>query len=475
MNTIELRNLAEQVEKNKQDILKHFQRDEILADFGIRIIGQLESPEELPETAAEYGDAYAVGTKSPFDYYIWTRANNLSPVDYWFEFGEIAIAGPQGPKGDKGAKGDTGASTTWIAVFTLNHLDLEEQDIPLDTMVLEYGTGDVYQVLIVNGVKTFNYCLNIKGAVGAKGPKGDKGDKGDKGERGPQGPQGDVGGFINIAGELSSEEELPAPYQINNLTVAYLVGENKDLYIQIGRTSGTAVWQNMGPLNVATYVSVDGQFQNTWDADTKVDTIPVSAVSGSIVYIRDHLGVDSYRTLSAAPSGGAIPVYNRSSTNQGVLKTGTPEADNDCVNLAYFNANSGGGWKKLGFDNNFAGESGSLNFDTSLQGHLINLMIEFDYHRFSDWNDKNSTVFGPIAFRLPDRNLKGMSATVNGFTSDTEITNQKIELSSSYYGDIGFSYAPVSYRIIKDGSMDYYTPEVHVYYQDLGPSFTVFP
>ena len=479
MNTYEKRNIAEQVEKNKQDILKHFQRDEVLADFGIRIIGQLESAEELPATAENYGDAYAVGTKSPFNYYIWTRANNISPVDYWFEFGEIAIAGPQGPKGDRGEKGATGESTYWISTFTLDYLDLEEQDIPIATMVLEYSSGNVYQVQIVNGVKTFNYQMNIKGATGAQGPRGPKGDPGAQGPKGDKGDTGDVGGFINIGGIVASEYELPDPEQVQNLTVAFLVGsaEPYNLYIQVGSNSAVAEWMDMGPLNVATLVTVGGQFQNTWDADTKVDSIPLAQVSGSLVYIRDHLGVDSYRTLSANPLGGAIPVYNRSSTNQGVLKTGTPEADNDCVNLAYFSANAGGShWTELSIDQGMSNsQSGVFNFPTEVQGHLINLMIEVDYHRFSDWSDKNSTVFGPVSFRLPGRNLKGMSATVNGNTSDTEILNQKIELSSSYYGDIGFSYAPIQYRITKDGSMDYYTPEFHVYYQDLGPSFTVNP
>ena len=405
MNVSDKRNLAEQVEKNKQDILRHFQRDEVLADFGIRIIGQLESPSELPESAEEYGDAYAVGTESPFNYYIWTRANNLSPVDYWFAFGEIAIAGPQGPKGDKGDKGDTGQSTYWISTLTLDYLDLEEQNIPLDTMVLEYGTGNVYQVLLVNGVKTFDYQMNIKGAPGAQGPRGPKGDTGKPGPQGPKGDTGDVGGFINIAGVLISENDLPDPSLINNLTVAYLVGtmEPYSLYVQVGSTSRNAEWLDAGPLNVATMVTVNGQYQNTWNADTKldkvtittpnnqvyvksyngaqsmvdispvpavwqipsydgqgrlktnqpiedndcvnkgyadtkVDKIPLSQAGGTIAYTRDHLGNESYRGVSASANGGggAIPVYNRAKgRNNGILKTSTPEANEDCVNKEY--------------------------------------------------------------------------------------------------------------------------------------------
>lgn len=332
MNVSDKRNLAEQVEKNKQDILRHFQRDEVLADFGIRIIGQVESPSELPESAEEYGDAYAVGTESPFNYYIWTRANNLSPVDYWFAFGEIAIAGPQGPKGDKGDKGDAGQSTYWISILTLDYLDLEEQNIPLDTMVLEYGTGNVYQVLLVNGVKTFDYQMNIKGAVGPQGPRGLKGDTGEPGPVGPQGPQGDVGGFINIAGLVSSYEALPDPEVIGDLTVAYLVGteEPYTLYVQVGTNSRVAEWLNAGPLNVATMVTVNGQYQNTWNADTKLDKVS-TPTSNNQAYVKSYNGTQSMVDISQTPSAWKLASYD----GQGNLKTNTPLADNDCVTKGY--------------------------------------------------------------------------------------------------------------------------------------------
>lgn len=341
MNVSDKRNLAEQVEKNKQDILRHFQRDEVLADFGIRIIGQLESPSELPESAEEYGDAYAVGTESPFNYYIWTRANNLSPVDYWFAFGEIAIAGPQGPKGDRGPKGETGQSTRWYLESDAmwNYPGGKK---PGD-MALTYPSGNVYMM----GDEGFWTTQgNIRGPQGPAGKNGRDGAQGEPGPIGPQGPQGDVGGFINIAGVVSSYEALPDPELIDNLTVAYLVGtaEPYDLYIQVGSNSRVATWLNAGPLNVATLVTVNGQYQNTWNADTKVDKIPLSQASGTIAYTRDHLGNESYRGVSASANGGggAIPVYNRATgSNNGILKTSTPEADADCVNKGYADANYG--------------------------------------------------------------------------------------------------------------------------------------
>lgn len=213
----EFRNLQEQVEKNMDDIAKMLQGKEVLNQFGIKVVGQVDAGEEIPSGPHEYGDAYAVGTNPPYSLYIWTRNEG------WFNIGQFPKEGPAGADG-------------------------------------------------------------ADGATGAKGEKGDKGDKGDKGEqgiqgipgiqgetgpRGPQGdpgPKGDVGGFINIRGELTSIEELPDPQTLQDRTAAYLVGATKNLYIQVGDTD-TATWTDMGPMNVATLVTVQGVYQNVWSPD----------------------------------------------------------------------------------------------------------------------------------------------------------------------------------------------------------------
>ena len=119
-NGTELRNLEEQVQKNKEDIAAHYNMDRVLADFGIRIIGTLPNVEDLgtvPEPEY-YGDAYAVGTEAPYDFYIWTRAdvNAGHPTDYWMAIGKLAIVGPQGPTGPKGDTGPQGArGSSWTS------------------------------------------------------------------------------------------------------------------------------------------------------------------------------------------------------------------------------------------------------------------------------------------------------------------------------------------------------------------------
>ena len=59
-NGVELRNLEEQVQKNKEDIAAHYNIDRVLADFGIRVVGQIDSPYSLPDPETyegDYGDA----------------------------------------------------------------------------------------------------------------------------------------------------------------------------------------------------------------------------------------------------------------------------------------------------------------------------------------------------------------------------------------------------------------------------------
>lgn len=99
LNGLTLRNLEEQVQKNKEDIAAHYNVDRVLADFGIKVVGQVSSEADLPDPSTytgDYGDAYAVGEQEPYTFYIWTRADVDAghPDDYWFNIGQLAIVGP---------------------------------------------------------------------------------------------------------------------------------------------------------------------------------------------------------------------------------------------------------------------------------------------------------------------------------------------------------------------------------------------
>lgn len=97
-NNLELRNLEEQVLHNKQKIAEHYAIDRVLSNYGIKVVGRVATESELPAApyAGQYGDAYAVGAEPPYTFFIWTRADEDAghPYDYWFNIGELAIAGP---------------------------------------------------------------------------------------------------------------------------------------------------------------------------------------------------------------------------------------------------------------------------------------------------------------------------------------------------------------------------------------------
>ena len=301
----EFRNLEEQVRQNKDDIARHYAQDRVLADFGIKVVGQVDTPEELPDPATyegAYGNAYAVGAEAPFTYYIWTRANNISPTDYWFNFGEITVAGPQGPKGDTvvGPQGTPGGK--WYHGST----------VPASSPT--YNEGDMYLVTMNNAVYRYNgtrwnYVSSIQGRTGATGPKGDD------------------AGTIQIASirGIVPNQEVLAGIDPTTLPVGtvYLVGSAVpyDVYLPID-----GMWQNIGQFNagtlvknntvplstldIANYISIDGNNGVPYisDEDDSIQYIPL--ILSSLLPPEDELIDPTYpseRAIVTTDRNGIIP------------------------------------------------------------------------------------------------------------------------------------------------------------------------
>lgn len=171
-NNITLRNLEEQVQKNKEDIAAHYNVDRILADFGIKVVGQRMSADNLPNPETyqgNYGDAFAVGAEPPYSFYIWTRADVDSghPTDYWFDIGAIAIVGPQGPAGKDGESGPRGRDSLWYTANSLDNAPSADND---DMLLITSGVdkGNVYKY--VNSI--WELQSNIVGPQGVQGQRG---------------------------------------------------------------------------------------------------------------------------------------------------------------------------------------------------------------------------------------------------------------------------------------------------------------
>ena len=207
-----LRNLQEQVEKNKDDILYILTEAGTLNDFGIKVVGNGTSVDVLPDPSTytgDFGDAYAIGTEPPYTLYIFTRAGGTHLTNYWFNIGQFPLQGPKGDKGDPGNKGPKG--------------DKGDQG-PIG---LQGPTG----------------------AAGPAGPQGPSGPQGIQGQRGPQGPKGDPGDPFEIAAKLTSTTQLPDPETVSRNT-AYLIPDPNepntyDLYVITG-DDGSREWTNAG-------------------------------------------------------------------------------------------------------------------------------------------------------------------------------------------------------------------------------------
>lgn len=234
----EFRNLQEQVFKNMKDIADMQQGTTVLADFGIKVVGQVEDASDLPDPAeydGEYGDAYIVGDSEPYEYYIFTRAFEGQDEPSWFNLGVFPQPGPQGPKGDKG---DTGNAAT-IAIGSISTNTLEPgQNASVSCTNIGSSSNAVY-----------NFTFSIpKGDQGIQGLKGDTGEQGIQGIQGPQGQKGDPGNLYTILGQVDDETDLPDPSDISR-TGAYLVGSSDpyDVYVIIGDSSNLE-WINLGPI-----------------------------------------------------------------------------------------------------------------------------------------------------------------------------------------------------------------------------------
>lgn len=236
----EFRNIQEQVLKNQEDILEIRRSSELLARFGIKIVGAVDSEEDLPDPltyGGQFGDGYTVGTEAPFDYYIYTRGNDDIPQSHWFNIGQFPLAGPQGPQGEKGEKGDKGDSTRWYFGSNPQYVaNPNNGDMFIDVL---YGTLYIYNT------NRWDSYGTLRGPQGQQGPKGDVGPVGPRGPQGPQGEQGTPGSVANIIGQVASVDDLPSP-SVMPQGSGYLVGEHIpfSLYVIL---SGTNQWFNVGP------------------------------------------------------------------------------------------------------------------------------------------------------------------------------------------------------------------------------------
>ena len=303
-------NIQQQVQKNKDDIAAWNDVDK----FGIKVQGKVADEASLPNPETyqgEYGDTYAVGTDTPYDYYVFTRPESGDTYPRWFNVGQLQVKGDKGDQGETGPAGPTGErGSLWT---TSNSNPSVMSTTKKNDQHLCVYNGDVFQF---DG-SAWNRIGNIRGPQGIQGVQGIQGPKGDTGETGPKGDTGDVGGFINIVATLTSADLLPDPATLDNLTYAYLVGDNNDLYIQIGKTSDEAHWKNMGSFNLTANhwtVNTSNQLVPANNDDVAVNNLTVlgtsSLKSPSISGVASCSAISSPATLTLSGTDGAEVLVN---------------------------------------------------------------------------------------------------------------------------------------------------------------------
>ena len=161
----------------------------------------------LPEVGENYGDAYLIGTSTPYDMRVWTRVDGGAGM--WVDLGAFPLQGPKGDKGDIGS------------VITSGNGDPTSTPTREDDFYLNVTTGELFKsVYIFDGVYGWQTVGSLKGPRGERGERGYQGIQGHVGPtgatgpigpQGPQGIQGPVGPAFNVQGTLTSTSQLPTP------------------------------------------------------------------------------------------------------------------------------------------------------------------------------------------------------------------------------------------------------------------------
>lgn len=272
----EFRNIVEQVGKNQCDIQDIKQSAQVLGEFGIKVIGYVEKESDLPNAAyfaGEYGDAYAVGAQTPYNYFVWTRPTVDNPSAHWFYIGVFPQPGPTGATGSVGPAGPKGDPGLGIIALPYNPSDVTGYE--LGQVWINYYTGDVFSLRPDGNNRFWVKQASIMGPQGPQGPQGIQGPKGDKGNTGATGPQGPAGKSFNIRGQVASTSALPNP-NLMDTSDAYLVGNTApySLYIIMNNQ-----WFNAGLFNSNSYVEI---------------AVPETALEGT-------LNADQLATLQSSP------------------------------------------------------------------------------------------------------------------------------------------------------------------------------
>lgn len=364
LNNNQYRNLEEQVLWNKDTILDFLNGEKTIAEFGITVLGKLPDISYLPASGETYGDAYLIGTKTPYDMRVWTR-NVADNTASWVDLGAFPLAGP---KGDRGAIG----STISFGYGDPTSIPTRDQDYYINTatgywFVSDRNSDGSYSWFKQFSLKGEKGDRGEQGKIGPVGPQGPQGVKGPQGPVGPQGPKGDDGIAYHLIGLYDKEGDLPAPTEemwargdaaaikATPANLLYMIVKQNTQYLwtNMGSIGGTGPkgdpGDGFGTLNTITTQSVtqlaydpengmrvDAQMQATLDDNTAYDfgasyKVPIKPGDG-IVIDKNATGdgvevkVDPAKKYLSIDDISAGIAYKNTDTNEWYAISYTPEA-----------------------------------------------------------------------------------------------------------------------------------------------------
>ena len=353
--------LEEAVQELVRLVEGHYSVDRVIADFGITMVNQpVPDPSYLDGVkGTQWGEAYPVGYRSPYDIYIWTRptADTTNVADgTWFNVGPLAIPGPQGPKGEQGEQGERGHSTRWYFGDSVTEV---ASPMPGDVFMNRDGVLFMYEEVQGWGLP----IISIRGPQGPQGAQGRQGPQGPQGTQGPRGPIGESLPAIVLLGKLTSVDLLPTPsasyvgrgyiVTTNDINVIYTVFEEES---QTGQYS----WKIAGTLSGFSIITAGGAVVSQFDADTKLDKVSknVSGITQAYAIDTDGnqimIGINSKATeytiarrydggrLHVAPPVDEDDATSRKYVDDGLAKKITIDMTKSKYPQAYLKSINGG-------------------------------------------------------------------------------------------------------------------------------------
>ena len=339
-----LRNLQEQVLKNKQDIEQHYNQTRTLELFDVKVIGVLDEWVEPEGQTFEYGDAYFVGTEAPYSLYIFTRADSVHPNDYWLEIKDLIVQGPAGKPltfdelteaQKEQLRGEPGINPKWFVVDRVMGVSGPKEG----DMLLQGSSGDVYQyeggnfVLKTNikgkdGRGIYWVRINANGELLVEYDNGTQTNLGKVvGSPGRDGADGKIITTItNIIAVLTEYNPNlgnvydPSTLQPNDAVVMPTPDDEGDYSDHIWIIVN-GHWEDGGPFTGGSSVYAGGVFQQYFNADHKLDAkgaADLPETGRGAVYGLTLNGTQKLYKISTAGSFAqskdkeAIPVYDLS-------------------------------------------------------------------------------------------------------------------------------------------------------------------